>query len=116
MIIWKGIGIGLLFIAALFIWLTGFIIDSDVYSNELQFGVGLIIAGLFWLFTMKRKAAMEQKVMASGDEEKIAKFNKMKENPINDLDNSSLFFIPVKYWHYIMIAGGIAFIVAHFAK
>jgi hypothetical protein len=117
MIIWKGIGLGVAFLAALFMYLTKFIVP-DGTSFKIQAGIGLVIAGLFWWLSMWRKGKQEENIMKSGDQEKIDKFLKYKDsNPMmGDLKDSSLFFIPVTYWHYIQVGGGLMILVSTLFK
>ena len=117
MIIWKGMGIGILLIVGLFYWLTGYIFEEAFKGSKLHVGVALIIAGGFWVLTMWRKKTGEAKILAGDDEEKIKKYKEaMGSNPMMQLENSSLFFIPVVYWQYILWAGGVTAIVFHFAQ
>ena len=113
MIIWRGMGIVIPFIAFLFIYLTKFILPEGM-KFEINLGLGMILGGLFWWLSMWKKERQEQTIMSGNDEklkEKLRKRNESMPMMVN-LSESSLFFISVVYWHYILICGGVMILVS----
>lgn len=115
MIIWKGAGLMIPVITLFFLWATKYLFDETLISSKLHYGVSFIITGLFLVLIVKKSAWNMKKILASGDEEKIAKYKEaFEKNPMMDYENSSFFFIPYMYWQYILYAGGITLLILHF--
>lgn len=107
MLFWKGLGIAVALIMGVCIVVVQFFLPAGTPFED-QFGYGLIAAGAFWWLIMKRMKGSENKLLASGNEEKIKKYKEAKEAKpeMYDLNLSSLLFIPVVYWDYILIGAG----------
>lgn len=116
MIIWKGMGLAIPIIAILFHWLTSIFFDDLLKGSTLHIGVGLLCSGTFWLLTMKRREAGIAKVKASNNPELIQKMEAHSANPTFDPSIASLFFIPLIWWHYILWAAGLAFLIVWAVK
>lgn len=116
MIIWSGIGIIIPLLWLLFYWLTGLFFEEARQGLPLHHAIAFFAAGLFWFLTMKRKEAGEKKIREGTNQKLIDALNKRDENPMFDLQKSSLFFIPAIWWHYIFYAAGLAFLITYFIK
>ncbi|MCB0402952.1 MAG: hypothetical protein KDD41_12765 [Flavobacteriales bacterium] len=115
MVIFRGIGLIVLVLTGIAYWLSGYFFDADLKKSKLRLGVGLILGGVLLLLTLMKKKWNDRKMQESKDDEKIMKYKKaMESNPIMNLDHASLFFIPVRYWTFILWAGGIYYIVVHY--
>jgi hypothetical protein len=117
MIIWRGMGLVIPFIFAIAYFITKYFLAEDLKTSALNFGIALVAAGVFILLTIKKRERDLRKLFEGEDTEKIEKYRQAIEaNPTMDIDNSDLFFIPFKYWPYVMGVGGIVLCIVHFVN
>ena len=117
MVIWKGMGLIIFIVLGLSIYLTGFIFDEESKSGSLHYGLALLLAGSFVRLMIWKMGKNEEKYLNHEDPIQRENYRKaVKSNPMADLENSTLFFIPFVYWQYIMWAGGLMFLASHYLK
>ena len=115
MIIWKRAGIIIPVLTFVALWSTKYLFDETLISSKLHYGIALTLSGALIFLSEKKVKWDMQRIMNSGDEEKIKKYKEAySKNPMFDFENSSLFFIPFLFWPYILWAGGITLTIFHF--
>lgn len=114
MIIWKGAGLLVLFFAGIGLWIATCFVEEGVEFSSLRLGVGFCIAACLLMLTFWRVKMLVKKVDNMKDEEKKAKYSSaVQGNPVMNFENGALFFIPVKYWIYILWVLGLVIVIAY---
>lgn len=117
MFVWKGMGLIIPIFIGISLYLTGLIFDEDLKSGNLHYGLALILAGSLIYLTIWKKGKNDEKY--SNHEDPVQRENYRKNNmsnPMTNIEDSTLFFIPFVYWKYILWAGGAVFIVLFYTK
>lgn len=117
MFVWKGMGLIIPIFLGLFVYLTGFAMGEELKSSQLHYGCACILTGFFVWLTIWKKADNDEKYLNHEDPVKQANYRKsIESNPMMDIKNSSLFFIPFAYWQYILWVGGAVLLVMFYVK
>lgn len=125
MIIWSGLGIMIPFLLGLFIWLTGFLFSGQSNDDYLHMSLACLATAFLWYATLRKSATHLVKVDEAeeslryperlGDQERKQAEMLMKSKKGSEMwKDSSLFFIPGKWWPHILGGLSILFLVLHF--
>jgi hypothetical protein len=127
MIIWSGLGIMIVVILGIAYFALGAIIGTELEGTYIHFSFAFIITGLVWLGLFKKsisnlvkigesEALLENPERLSAKEKKRAEtYVKMKKSA-EQMNNSTLFFMPARLWIYILFGSGVVFFILHYVK
>lgn len=124
MIIWRGFGIAIVFIFGLMYLLVNWVFGKYIDDFPLHYSLTFFLTALVWTATLVRgqtnkrllREAEEQLQRPELLDEKTRRTAELRikaRKAATILDESDLFFIPARWWHYILGAAGIAFLCVH---
>ncbi|HTF06450.1 MAG TPA: hypothetical protein VK826_20600 [Bacteroidia bacterium] len=127
MIIWRGpMGLMVLLVFGAMIFLTGFMFEENTKNDLLRMSSTSFFSAVAWFGMLKlfekntaRTEEMERQLerpelLDEKTRKRAEAMVKMKAHM--DMNNSSFFFIPIKWWHFIFLGLGILFLVLHFTN
>lgn len=125
MFVWRGVGIAIVVLFGCMLMLVGLMFTESTSDDALHFAVSSMVTGLIWFAFMKRGA--KNKVLLQEAEEQLKRpeylddktrslaERRVKAKQVLEMwDDSHLFFIPIKWWHFILGGLGIVLLCVHF--
>ena len=117
MIFWKGMGLLIPLVIGLSLYLCGLPLDEELKSGSLHYGSSLILSGCLVYLIIWKKGRNDEKYLNHEDLKLRENYRKNNiSNPMSDIENATLFFIPFVYWKYILWAGGAVYLVLFYSK
>ncbi len=127
MIIWSGSGLLIALICALVVVTLNAIFPNGEEFKFLLMALSALLTGLIWFAFLKMAASLQGKVNAAkqvlenpdaADEKTLKQASQqVKAEPfVHSALRSSLFFIPGRWWPYLLFVLSIVLLVLHFVN
>lgn len=125
MLIWRGLGLMVVVVFGVLLMLVGLFFKKSTTDDALHFAVTAAVSAVVWTLFLRRGAQNKLRVAEAEEQLKRPEYLDEKtrkraemfvkgKSMMETFDNSTLFFVPIKWWHYILAGLSVVFLGIHF--